>query len=81
MKKVLMTLVSFGISLAAGAEQAKDLSNYKTLDLNQFNGLNARPKADAIKFTVSCTTAEGKEIKSTDPGYQDCLSRKQRPNN
>lgn len=66
----LIVFCSFSI-----AEEKKSLSEYQTLDMKQFEGLNTQEKKSNIQFAINCKTDDGKEIKSTEPGYNECLAQ------
>ena len=67
--------------LATTVSQAKDVknpSNYKTLDIKQFDQVKSHVgNPTSVQFSSTCKTENGKEIKSTDSGYQSCLEKSQ----
>lgn len=75
--KSLMGVIVFTVSFSVLAEE-KDLSNYKKMDLNQFNGISATTKKNdsSITFTSSCTDDRGQIFKSTESGYDACMYQK-----
>lgn len=76
MQLFLMTLL-YVITSLCYAEDKKDLSNYQTLDMKQFDQLKSNNDSVKISFSVTCKTEDGREIKSTDSEYQTCLIQSQ----
>lgn len=72
--KMLIILVTAMFCFSVNAEEKKNLSDYQTIDMKQFEGLDQKPKSN-IQFSINCKTEDGRELKSTDVGYNECLEQ------
>ena len=57
-----LTLISFGFF--SHADEKKNLSDYQTLDMKQFDGLSRQTqKKSDLKIIITCKSEDGREIK------------------
>ncbi len=73
--KSLLFLIILSSSAVIFAEGNKP-TQYQMMDLKQFDKVTAPAKSN-VQFAVTCKTDDGREIKSTDAAYSDCLSKAQ----
>lgn len=74
MKSILLVTISlFSLVTFATESQPK----YQTMDLKQFDGVKAQTNSNTsnVKFTMNCKTDDGREVKSEDAGYMECLAK------
>ena len=62
-------------SLNSWSEDQKDAKTYQTMDMKQFDGVNAAPPKSKVSFSSTCKDELGRDIKSTELGYTECLGQ------
>lgn len=73
MKSVLIfTICAFSTFTFADDNKPK----YQTMDLKQFDGVKTNTASNSgITFSSTCKTDDGRELKSSDEGYSNCLMK------
>ncbi len=73
----MLTCFNSSFALDQNADQnGEQNTDRKSLNLDQFKGLDTESaKSGGIKFSVKCKTDDGRELKSTDSGYESCLEK------
>ncbi len=67
-------------SLTSFANDGKDMSDYKPMDMKQFEGVKIPQSGSQGKHSdflnITCKTAEGTDIKSSHPEFANCMRQK-----
>jgi hypothetical protein len=68
------------MSLTSFANDGKDMSDYKPMDMKQFEGVkipqSGSPGKHSGFLNITCKTAEGIDLPSSSPDFAHCMRQK-----
>ena len=81
MKQILFMcamILSFSASANDTQKNNKDTSGYQTMDMKQFDGINAKQGkvGEGVKFSVTCLTEDGRNLETHHPEFSHCMMQK-----